>query len=616
MRLTLCITCISLLLVACGPDSRQTGADREEAEAQARQMIVAGNHLAAADEYLRLAKLYPGHDDYFILRAADSLIRGGKVPEAEESLKQLSSLSAQDVIYRNILRAELSLLAEQPQEAVALLESADASDLTVELSARLYNTRARAYEASGNFLGAAEQRIALDRQTIDPIEKRTNIFSIWKDLRRIKTPVLRELQRSSPENLAAWVELVLIEQTMLFKPDALENVLSSWMEQYRGHPAIPVITEDLLRRSRSAVLQPQHIALLLPLNGQYEKAAHAIRDGFLTAWYRDQAKKPRVSIYDTNSLTIDGVYQQAAADGADFIVGPLEKQAVETLLATGSIRVPTLALNHADKVAADRQSLLRERPPRFIQFGLSPEDEARQAAEKAIFDGHNRALVVTPNNSWGQRLAEAFAKNWYSLGGTVLEYVAFDQNTSDYSSPVRELLNLDSSQQRATRLRQKLNRALKSEPRLRQDADMIFMAAVPVSARQIVPQLRFYLAGNIPVYASSHAFSGIANPQADSDMNGIMFLDIPAILQAGNLNSALAADLNRNWSAENSNYRRLYALGVDAYRLIPHIGRLSLQESSVYPGETGELSMDEMGRITRKLVWARFVNGLPQTMAY
>ncbi|MFT5133627.1 MAG: outer membrane PBP1 activator LpoA protein, partial [Gammaproteobacteria bacterium] len=303
--------------------------------------------------------------------------------------------------------------------------------------------------------------------------------------------------------------------------------------------------------------------------------------------------------------------RQAVSDGADFIVGPLEKQAVETLLQS-RLDVTVLALNQAEQASHENTHASPQQLPKIIQFGLSPEDEARQVAEKGIFDGHNKALVISPNDEWGFRLASAFGEAWTALGGKVLEYVSYDHRALDYSTPVKKLLNIDSSQLRANKLRQKINRDLKSEPRLRKDADMIFMAAVPLSARQIVPQFRFYLAEGIPVYSSSHSYSGIENPQADSDMNGILFTDMPALLNVKNQSSSVHAGLNSNWSADTSGQRRLYALGIDAYRMIPFLGKLALQDTAVYSGETGDLYMTKEGRIQRKLLWAKFVNGKPR----
>lgn len=614
MRVTLCFILITLLCQACGPTTKTTAPGPEEAEAGARQLIVAGNYLAAADEYVRLAEQYPQQAFFFQLRTADSLILAGETTQAEDILNQVTAKRPQDDAYRKILFAELAVKKNQPETALAGLQNTPATGLPGELLSRLHRVRAKAYEGSFNFISAVEQRLQLDSVLLDPVEKRENAQQIWANLNRIKTPVLRELRTSSPLELSAWIELALIYQTMLFKPGLLEQAVSSWSEQYPDHLANSVVTSELLVQSKDAVLQPQHIALLLPLGGQYEKAAHAIRDGFLAAWYRQQTGKPQVSIYDANSLNIDVAYRQAVANGADFIVGPLEKKAIEKLVKERSIEIPTLALNHIDDTNYDLLPAVQGRLPKLIQFGLSPEDEARQAAEKGIFDGHNRALVITPDNDWGQRLASAFSETWTSLGGTILEYVNYNQRTKDYATPVKKILNLDSSQLRAARLRQKLNRALKSEPRLREDADMIFMAAVPLSARQIVPQFRFFQASDIPVYASSHSHSGITNAQIDSDMNGIMFIDIPAILSEENRSSAIAADIDRSWSASSSNYRRLYALGIDAFRVIPHIGKMSLQRTAQYKGETGQLSMDDRGRINRKLVWARFVNGRPRPL--
>ncbi len=361
-------------------------------------------------------------------------------------------------------------------------------------------------------------------------------------------------------------------------------------------------------------MQPKHIAILLPLTGQYEKAAHAIRDGFLAAWYNELDSKPKIAIYDANALDIESIYRQAVNNGADFIVDPLEKKAVDTLLQSDSANITTLALNHAEESSQEFNLRNTQQLPKLIQFGLSPEDEARQIAERAIFDGHNKALVITPNSDWGLRLAEAFSSSWNALGGKVLEYVSYEPRAKDYSTPTKKLLNIDSSQLRGNKLRQKLNRNLRTEPRLREDADMIFMAAVPLSARQIVPQFRFYQATGIPVYSSSHAYSGVENPGADSDMNGVFFTDIPAVLDSARQSSQIHTSMNSNWSTNTSNYRRLYALGVDAYRLIPFIGKLSLQDTAVYHGETGNLYMTENGRIHRKLLWARFINGTPRLL--
>jgi uncharacterized protein len=614
MRTALFSIILALLCQSCNDSGRKPEKIAINPEAGAQQLIVAGNYLAAADEYVRLAQLHPAYATYYQLKTADSLIRARQLNQAKDILNHIATRKYNDGFYRSILLADIAVQENQGRSALNLLSVQPDTYTSAELRVLFHEIKAQAWELSFNFINASEERIKLDNYLLDPLLRRHNIKLIWEDLNRIKPEVLRDLRSSGSLKTTAWFELALINQTMLFKPGLLEQSLESWIEQYPGHLATPTITNEILALSEQAVLLPAHIALLLPLNGQYEKAAHAIRDGFLTAWYEDNGTRPLINIYDANALNIQSVYRQALRDGADFVVGPLEKQAIDSLLKLGKLEVTTLALNHSDQTKSEFLQTSRNHIPKLIQFGLSPEDEAKQAAERAFYDGHNKALILTPNNDWGLRLANSFADTWNTLGGEVLEYVSYDQRSRDYATPVKKLLNIDTSQLRTRKLRQKINQRLKGEPRLREDADMVFMAAVPVSARQIIPQFRFYRAANIPVYSSSRAYSGIDNPQADSDMNGIYLTEIPALLINEKLSSSVHNSMNRNWSVDTSSYRRLYSLGVDAYQMIPYIGKLSLQDTAVFKGETGDLYMSAEGRIQRKLLWAQFVNGRPRLL--
>ena len=67
-----------------------------------------------------------------------------------------------------------------------------------------------------------------------------------------------------------------------------------------------------------------------------------------------------------------------------------------------------------------------------------------------------------------------------------------------------------------------------------------------------------------------------------------------------------------NFQADTSVYQRLYALGVDAFHLIPHLSRLAFEEDAGFRGETGLLSMSDDGRIKRKLPWGKFISGKPE----
>jgi hypothetical protein len=57
------------------------------------------------------------------------------------------------------------------------------------------------------------------------------------------------------------------------------------------------------------------------------------------------------------------------------------------------------------------------------------------------------------------------------------------------------------------------------------------------------------------------------------------------------------------------------ALGVDSYRLIPYLPRLSAKSYEHFEGVTGNLSLDEDRQIHRQLNWARFIKGIPVSLS-
>jgi outer membrane PBP1 activator LpoA protein len=307
-------------------------------------------------------------------------------------------------------------------------------------------------------------------------------------------------------------------------------------------------------------------------------------------------------MYDTgnSSATLISAFNRALAEGAELIVGPVQRENVEVLLGQGTT-VPVLALNYVD----DMQS------PNVFQFGLSPDQEARQAAERARRDAGSRALVLYPDDAWGRRLHDAFVERFTELGGVIVDQAAFPPTEADYSTTLEQLLALNESESRKQSLRSMLGQPLEFEPRRRYDVDFAFLAARPNQARSIKPQLRFHRASDLPVYATSSVFSGRADPDVDRDMDGILFCDIPWLLGA-NIGVPDRESVTRALPGAEGSLARLYALGIDAYQMAPYLEWLHANPGDAFPGNTGWLSMDTDGRVYRQLLWARFLGGRPR----
>ena len=613
MLATFKILLIILLLQGCTPEVRKAVVVVDP-EMEIRQLLSNGEYPGAVAEYRRLAELYPDKSASYHLQAAAILLSLERPAEAGELLSGTNPQDADNNTLKTLLQAELHLLYKQPGTALELLSRDFPATAPASLQARRHRLSALAHEQLADFINAAEARLSYNTWLLQGADKKVNTAKIWEDLNKVEKDELREVHRSDPQALSGWLELALINRTLLADPGTLSRALETWQDKYPAHPANQAIIGQIRAAGQRYRLEPRRIALLLPLRGGYRRAAEAIRDGFITAWYNSDQDRPPVKIYEANSLNIEQAYTKAVTDGADIVVGPLEKQALAKLSSSASLTVPTLALNRIQPVpdmaaGADGYML-----PPLMQFGLSPEDEARQAAERAFADGYTRALVIIPNDRWGRRLYGAFRENWSELGGEILEIIDYDPQSNDYSAPVKQLLNVDSSEFRVQRLRQVLNRKLENHTRRRRDADMIFMAAFPIAGRQVIPQLRFHDAGQIPVYATSHIFTGSANPQADMDMDDVIFPDLPWILFSHDESSSIKSIINRNFQADTSAYQRLYALGVDAFHLIPYLSRLAFDDEAGFNGETGLLSMSGDGRINRKLPWAKIINGKPELL--
>jgi len=341
---------------------------------------------------------------------------------------------------------------------------------------------------------------------------------------------------------------------------------------------------------------------LLPLSSPQRAFALAIRDGFMAAHLRNSSNSAtNVRVYDTTRLGSAQAYLQAQLDGADFVVGPLIRADVDQVIGQAGF-VPTLALNFATNDTTFLSS--------FYQFALAPEDEARTVAAAAIAAGAKNAIAFVPSNQRGYQIRDNFRAAFEEAGGQLLDWNGYEPALADFSQPVAALLNVTRSQDRARRLAANLGLPVQfPEARRRQDVDMIFVVADPAAGRLLGSQLRFYGAGDIPVYATSEIFD-LGRTARDGDLNGFIFADTPALLAPDDDASVVRADLQSFWPQRSALFR-FYGMGFDAYELIPPLYAGS-GTSLTMRGMSGDLALDPQGRIRRvNLPLAQFRSGRP-----
>ncbi len=601
---------LALFLGGCAvspPSTTQSPAPAEnELLQRAQTAIVNGNLADAARDYLLLVDQGSTlKQSEYRLQAASLYLQANRISRAEQVLRQIEpgTLHGLQLVRQQLLIARIALINHRTGDALSALEVTQPPELADEHRAELYQLRAEAYERRRNPLKAVQSLVIANNYIHDPSQKLALQHKIWQILAAIPTPALATIASApAPDEFTGWLELMRIAKESKVAPIDVNSRIQQWRIQFPDLPVDQTILDSLLARQGKVIKFPQHIALLLPFTGAYEKPAAVIRDGFLAAHYDRTANKDiQLSIYDSSRYeSIYQTYQQAIIDGASFVVGPLIKDDVTALGRQQPLPIPVLTLNYGE---------LSNPNPDFYQFGLAPEQEAQQAAERAWLDGNNRALVLTPTSPWGTRVFQSFAEHWEKLGGELLKQQDYPGNKNDFADQIQHLLELNESKSRRRALQSLLKHPLYFEPRRRQDADFIFMAAFPRQARLLRPQLKFHYASELPIYSTSHVFTGNRNRYKDRDMDDIQFCDMGWTLD--NPPSALKRKLLKLWPEPMRDYARFFALGIDAYQLIPQLEDLRMFQHERFNGVTGQLFVTEDQLVARTLKWAQFSRGLP-----
>ena len=605
----LILAILALLLNGCAvaPPGVETAPADDQLLQQAEAASKRGDLDSAARYYLRLAEQGSTlKRPEYQLQAVSLLLQANHIDQAERLITQIDPKSLHELqrIRLHLMQARIALINHRTGDALQALDISQPASLPDAQRAELYELRAEAYGRRNDTVKAAQNYVIATQYIEDP-EQRLNVqLQIWQLLAQLPAQTLKELSRTPPpDEFSGWLELMQIARDSKEKPIDVDARLQLWRAKYPQHKADQSILDALLARQGKAARHPKQIALLLPLSGPYQKPAAVIRDGFMAAYYsqpENSTTTTSIRIYDTTRFdTITEAYNHAVADGAGFIIGPLSKDNVATLASERQLPVPVLTLNYTDRPGATRD---------FYQFGLSPEQEAQQVAERAWLDGNNRALMLTPDSPWGERIARAFSDSWENLGGILLKQEEYPDDKNDFSIQIQSLLELDRSKDRHLKLNALLHRDLRFEPRRRQDADFVFLAAFPRQARLIRPQLKFHYASDLPVYSTSHVFTGKRDRYKDRDMDDIQFCDTPWTLDEA---SPLQIRISRLWPDKTREYTRFFALGIDAFNLIPQLDYLRMFRHERYSGVTGVLSLNEDRHIFRSLQWAQFDNGLP-----
>jgi outer membrane PBP1 activator LpoA protein len=392
----------------------------------------------------------------------------------------------------------------------------------------------------------------------------------------------------------------------------MTDALEQWRNEFPTHAAAQNLPPELEKALATMPFTPKNIAVLLPLTGRYQSQGEAIRDGLVYGYLQGIPSDTKITFYDTASEGAIKAFEQATLDQTDFIIGPLLKGNIETILSQGALTVPLLALNQADITSPD---------PLLFQFPLAPEDEAAQTAQRIWDDGHRYPLLLLPKGGFGERISDAFTQRWHAILAS--QGIAIDDDNQQsieqrffkdrktMQKLIEQALGVSESQARIRHMKSLLGNSIEVEPRSRRDLDAIYLIATPIDARLLKPFVDVTVspfANPLPIYASSRSHELGVTTSQNRELAGVMFSEIPMLLPETEQQSQLQAQSNKLWPTRRAAEQRLFALGMDAYQIIPLLAQMRAFPGYSFDGLTGQLKISDEGQVHRELNWAKITS--------
>ena len=594
---------VSSFILSCATQSILPSADNTQSNPYADQALVAlsqEDYLLAADLFTQAAELSQGSLRHqHLIASIHAYLQAAQTGSAKRLIDDLLQPSSGLSPEHTIQLAEILLSQGRPRYANQLLATLEGLPLNRQQRIEHHKLNSSAFLQAGNLVESVNERLKLDFLIVDSKDKLKNQVTVLETLSLLSQQALEFLRSSSNSNMIGWVELsMILKKQGILNPNSTD--IKDWKVINPSHPANSELLSILANQARLNFKPAKRVGVFLPTEGPFASAAQSIKNGLISAAFELSSQwAMNIRFYDTSSSTIEALYNQAINDNISAIIGPLDKANTLAMASLNQLDIPVISLNKG------RDDYLHN----YYEFSLSPEDDITQVLSLAWLKGHENALVFSPQSAYGDRLAQHFSQQWAQLGGNVLATQTYPLKEADYSTSIKQLLNIDQSIDRFKRLRQRLNLSMQFEDRRRHDADFLFLIAAPREGRLIKPQLRFHRATQLAVYSTPKIYAGELNTIANRDLDGVLFCDMPWLIEPTNTAKEKPTDTLQLWSTSRGSHRRLTALGYDAYQLIPHLARMRTQELARLMGKTGILSMKANGHINRQLNCGQFKRG-------
>jgi len=570
MRFRLLAPALAILLIsACATVS--TSPTNTPSNSTAEAFLRDGKFRDAALIYEAEAAQSKGiPHDAALARAANAWKKAGDENKARTLLTQSQrrKLTGDAAFLHDLLTAEFLLADKRGAEAIALLNQRIESVPNSE-SMRWHNARYRAFDTAGMKFDVAGEQVWL-MESMKPKERAAAGRNIERLLGLVPAAELSQKSAglSASEPLYAYAARELKKRGMpLPMPVTSQGGTRS--------NAFPPAESDGYR-------PPNQLAVLLPLSGSSAGAGIAVRDGFLSQYYAENRRRPRVNFYDTagNAEGAKNAASKAIAEGEQMIVGPLTRDEVNAVSNQADVTVPVLFLNRGQNPPA----------PGNLSFALSPDEEGWISADRFANRNQMSVIIFAQRDDTAQRTVAAFKDQYKIRGGQIIAEHMVEGEAMELPAKISALLAGNNA-----------------------NASAIYIALKAPQARALMTQVKISSLASAPKLAASLILNG-ASASQDTVLDGIEMPELPWLL---NQYSGLAnADsVAKNMPSIRGPAQRLFAFGADAWQLSAYLDRLQKDAGFVLAGATGSMRVDSMGNVQRDPAWAVFSGGRPRVSA-
>ncbi|MBS0211551.1 MAG: penicillin-binding protein activator [Proteobacteria bacterium] len=546
--------------------------DVEQAAPQsfaADRMLVQNHPREAARAYEAQVATADGRlRSVLLIRAANAWQVAGDHVAARRDFAQADPrhLAGEDGLRYRLLHAEFAIADGRPAQAATDLNLGHAPP-PADLSARWHQARAGALEATGDrFDAAAEWALLMAAQPHHAsAATRQRIHKL--------------LQGTDDATLARGAAALPAGHPLY--PDAARMLLARGLPLPHPLPAsAAMLNPNRPPADDDGYRPPLKVALLLPTSGSVAIAGAAVRDGFMTAYFSDQRRRPDVKVYDSSESAGGAVdaYRKAVADGCDYVIGPLGRDQVGALFNQANLPVPVLALNRSDKPA----------PPGSESFSLAPEDEGVAIADRLIARHAQHAIVFASREDNAVRAMAAFREAYARRGGGIAAEATIADSGPNYGPILKDTLAKAGG-----------------------GYDAIVIALRAPAARMLAAQLPDSGYKQVPELATTLILSGGGNARLDQELDGIQYPELAWLLHPVN-GLPDSTTLGSKLPSARGGGLRLFAFGADAWRLAAYMESLTASPQASVAGATGELHLDGLGNVVHDPAWAVFSGGRPR----